>query len=153
MVRDPRFVLTRMRCDSWSQATSAIVQSSMTTTDDDLSTPDALMRGFAERLNAADLDGLVALYEPSAVFESQPGVVAHGHAAIRLALGELLAIQPTITANTVDVLVAGDTALVVNDWVLTGTAPDGTPVEQAGRSSDVVRRQPDARWLVVIDKP
>ena len=56
-------------------------------------------------------------------------------------------------ADTAQVLVAGDVALVVNDWVLTGAAPDGSAVRQTGRSADVVRKQPDGRWLVVIDKP
>ena len=125
----------------------------MNTTELDLSTPQGLMRCFADRLNAADLNGLVALYEPSAVFEPQPGVVVRGHDEIRHALDELLAIKPTIVADTVQVLDAGDTALVVNDWALTGTAPDGTPVKQQGRSADVVRLQSDGRWLVVIDKP
>ncbi len=54
----------------------------MTTNDIDLSTPEALMRAFADRLNAGHLDGLVALYEPTAVFEPQPGVVVRGHAGI-----------------------------------------------------------------------
>lgn len=111
------------------------------------------MRCFADRLNTADLDGLVALYEPSAVFEAQPGVVVHGHAAIRQALRDLLSIRPTIVADTVQMLVAGDLALVVNEWVLTGAAPDGTSVRHTGRSADVVRLQPDGHWLVATDKP
>jgi uncharacterized protein (TIGR02246 family) len=125
----------------------------MATNEIDLSTPEALMRTFSDRLNAGDLDGLVALYEPDAVFEAQPGVVVHGRAAIRDALGQLLSLHPTITAETVQVLVGGDVALVVNQWELTGTAADGTAVHQSGRSSDVVRRQPDGRWMVVVDKP
>lgn len=125
----------------------------MTSTELDPTTPEALMRWFADRMNNADLDGLVALYEPSAVFEPQSGVVVQGHAAIRQALRDLLAIGPTITADTVEVLVAGDVALVVNEWVLTGAAPDGTSLRQEGRSTDIVRLQPDGRWLVVIDKP
>jgi uncharacterized protein (TIGR02246 family) len=125
----------------------------MTTTEPDLSTPEALMQCFADRLNAGDLDGLVTLYEPTAVFAPQPGVVVHGHAAIRGALGELLGIGPTISSQTVEVLAGDDIALVVNEWALTGTAPDGTEVRQGGRSADVVRRQPDGRWLVVVDKP
>jgi uncharacterized protein (TIGR02246 family) len=125
----------------------------MTTIDTDMSTPEALMRTFSARLNAGDLDGLVALYEPAAVFEPQPGVVVHGQAAIRDALDQLLALGPTITADTVQVLAGGDVALVVNEWAMTGTGPDGTAVRQGGRSADVVRRQPDGRWLVVVDKP
>ncbi len=116
-------------------------------------TPEALMNCFADRLNAGDLDGLVALYDPSAVFEPQPGVVVRGHPAIRQALTDLLMLEPALVAETVQVLAAGDTALVVNEWVLTGFAPDGTPVRQTGRSADVVCKQPDGRWLVAIDKP
>jgi uncharacterized protein (TIGR02246 family) len=125
----------------------------MTNTTTDLSTPQSLLRTFSERLNAHDLDGLVALYEPEAVFEPQPGMVVSGTDAIRAALTELLATQPTITARIDQVLAADDVALVVNSWELTGTAPDETPIRQAGRSADVVRRQPDGRWLVAIDKP
>jgi uncharacterized protein (TIGR02246 family) len=126
----------------------------MTTSDVCLPTsPHELMRCFADRLNAGDLDGLVALYEPAAVFEPRPGVVVHGHPAIREALGELLAIGPTITAEVVEVLAADDVALVVNEWTMTGTAPDGTELRQGGRSADVARRQTDGRWLVVVDKP
>jgi ketosteroid isomerase-like protein len=33
------------------------------------------------------------------------------------------------------------------------TAPGGSPLELAGRFTDVVRRQPDGRWLFVIDNP
>jgi uncharacterized protein (TIGR02246 family) len=108
---------------------------------------------FTDRLNAGDLDGLVGLYEPTAVFEPQPGTVVHGHAEIRQALEELLATDPTITAETVEVLQAEDVALVINEWAMTGTAPDGSQVRQGGRSADVVRQQPDGRWLVVVDKP
>jgi uncharacterized protein (TIGR02246 family) len=121
--------------------------------DTDLSTPEALMRAFAGHLNGGDIEGLVALYEPDAVFEPQPGIVVHGHADIREALAQLLALRPTITAETVQVLAGGDVALVVNEWAMTGTAPDGTAVHQGGRSADVVRRQPDGRWLVAVDKP
>jgi ketosteroid isomerase-like protein len=51
------------------------------------------------------------------------------------------------------VLEAGDVALVVNDWTMAGTAPDGTPVVRDGRSADVLRRQPDGSWKVLIDRP
>jgi uncharacterized protein (TIGR02246 family) len=119
----------------------------------DTSTPEALMRTFTDRVHAGDLDGLVALYEPAAVFEPRPGVVAEGRKAIRQALAELLALGPRMIAETVQVLRADDVALVVNEWTMTGTTPDGTEVRQGGRSADVVRRQPDGGWLVLVDKP
>lgn len=125
----------------------------MTNSAIDTTTPEALMRSFTDRVHAGDLDGLVALYEPAAVFEPQPGVVVEGRQAIRQALAELLALRPTMVVETVQVLRADDVALVINEWTMTGTAPDGSEVRQGGRSADVVRRQPSGAWLVLVDKP
>ena len=66
---------------------------------------------------------------------------------------ELLALRPRLDVTPVQVLRADDIALVVNDWTMTGTGPDGSPVRQGGRSADVVRRQTDGTWLVLVDKP
>jgi ketosteroid isomerase-like protein len=55
-------------------------------------------------------------------------VVVSGHADIRAALGQLLALESEMEATTIQVLRSGDIALVVNEWRMTGTAPDGTEV-------------------------
>jgi uncharacterized protein (TIGR02246 family) len=111
------------------------------------------MRTFAELVHARDLDALMGLYEPDAVFVPEAGAVLTTPAEIRGALGALLALSPTMTVDPGDVLEAGGVALVQNDWSMTGTAPDGTPVAQGGRSADVVRRQADGTWRVLIDRP
>ena len=74
------------------------------------------MRTFTDRLHAGDLEGLVALYEPDAVFEVEPGTVVAGRDAIREALAGLVAMRPEMDANTVQVLTADSVALVVNEW-------------------------------------
>ncbi len=111
------------------------------------------MTTFANRLNAGDLDGLVALYEDVAVFEPGPGILVRGKTAIRRALEGLLTLEPTITSQVEQIMAADDLALVVNRWSLTGTGPDGEEVRRSGSSADVLRRQADGRWLVVVDKP
>ena len=58
-----------------------------------------------------------------------------------------------MVVNPGQVLVAGDVALVQNDWSMTGTASDGSTVTQGGRSADVVRRGVDGTWRVLIDRP
>jgi uncharacterized protein (TIGR02246 family) len=118
-----------------------------------ISSPEALMSTFADRLNAGDLAGLMELYEDHAVFEPSPSVLARGASEIRAALLQLLALQPRITSSIEQVLTAGDIALVVNRWSLAGTGPDGAPITQSGRSTDVLRRQTDGAWRVLIDKP
>jgi uncharacterized protein (TIGR02246 family) len=113
--------------------------------------PGTTIERFADLLAAGDLDGMVELYEPDATFAPQPGESVTGRDEIRAALGGFLAVQPRMTGRIEKVLEAGDTALVANRWSLTGTAPDGTAVEMAATSADVLRRRPDGSWGIVID--
>jgi uncharacterized protein (TIGR02246 family) len=115
-------------------------------------TPEDVIRGFAERLNEGDVDGALRLYEREATFVAEPGTVVRGTDQIRGALGRLAALRPTLTGEIADVREAGDLALVTNRWSLSGEGPEG-PVEMSGTSADVVRRQRDGSWRVVIDDP
>ncbi len=53
--------------------------------------PEELSRLIVERLNAADVDGLVALYEPDAVLALPDGQVATGAQEIRKTYQRLVA--------------------------------------------------------------
>jgi ketosteroid isomerase-like protein len=46
-----------------------------------------------------------------------------------------------------------DLALVYNDWTLSATGADGSPIERSGKAIEVMRRQPDGTWRVAIDDP
>jgi uncharacterized protein (TIGR02246 family) len=115
--------------------------------------PEEVPRAFGDAFNSGDPDAILALYEPEATLEAQPGQVAAGAAAIRDALGGFLALRGKIEVDLKKVVRAGDLALVSNAWTLAGTGPDGTPVTLAGQTADVVRRQPDGTWRYVIDAP
>lgn len=116
--------------------------------------PAHLMELFAARAAAGDLDGLIELYEPDAIFEPAFGVIVEGHEQLREALPEFLQLHPQITyTNEPDVVTVGDIALVTNFWTMVGTAPDGSTVGESGISADVCRRRPDGSWGVLIDQP
>ena len=115
--------------------------------------PEAVIERFSELLAEQELDAMVELYEPDATFAPQPGESVSGRDAIRAALEAFLAVQPRMTGTIEKVLRAGDTALVANRWSLSGTAPDGSPVEMAATSADVLRRRSDGSWGIVIDDP
>ena len=118
------------------------------------SSPQHLMRIFAERAASGDSAGLLALYESSAVFEPQLGVVLRGHEEIREALEGLAAMKPRIEYNgAAAVVIVDDIALVSNAWTMSALLPDGSMHREGGISADVLRRQDDARWLVLIDQP
>jgi uncharacterized protein (TIGR02246 family) len=113
-----------------------------------MSTPDQTIERFGELLAEGDLDAIVELYEPDAVFVPQPGQTISGKQAIREALKPFLALDARMTGTIERTLLAGDIALVANRWAL-----DGPDVELGGTSADVLRRRPDGSWGIVIDDP
>ena len=116
--------------------------------------PEELDRLFAQALNAGNLDGLLALYEPNAALAPQPGQVVTGAQSIREALRAFIAMKPTLTMlETKTVMQTGEIALNSAKWHLTGTGPDGSPVTMDGHSAEVARRQADGTWRMVIDSP
>lgn len=106
-----------------------------------------------EAINRGDLDAALALYEPDAILVAEPGKLATGTKAIRTALEGFIALSPTLRGDTHQFLEGGNLALFCSKWTLTGTGPDGKPVKMGGTSSDVLRRQADGSWLIVIDNP
>lgn len=103
--------------------------------------PEDLSRLLAERANAADVDGIVALYEPGAVLAFPPGQIATGHQAIRELYEGMLSRRSTFPA--------GDQrpATRNGDLALTSTRLPGQV------TAEVARRQPDGSWLWLIDQP
>ena len=104
--------------------------------------PEDLSRFVVERLNAGEVDGLVALYEPDAVMALPNGGTATGAEEIRAAYEHFVAGQPGV--------VRGDQQATLRwgDLALTSSRlPDGTI------TVEVARQQADGTWLWVIDQP
>ena len=124
------------------------------TTRPTATSPEHLMELFADRAAEGDLDGLIKLYEPDAIFEPQFGATVVGHEQLRQALPEFLQLQPQITYTAEpDVVIVEDIALVTNFWTMVGTALDGSIIGESGTSADVCRRRIDGSWGVLIDQP
>jgi uncharacterized protein (TIGR02246 family) len=112
-----------------------------------------LHREFEAGFNSGDVNGLVELYEPNAVLIPETGRIAKGTAEIRTALESLLAARPSIRLDTAATFETADgIALLHGRWTLKAAGPDG-PFEVSGTSSEVARRQPDGRWLYLLDNP
>jgi ketosteroid isomerase-like protein len=110
--------------------------------------PADMHRVVDEAFNAADLDALVALYEPGARMVRLDGSVAEGSEAIRREWAGLMAMGGQIASTTRYAIEMGDLALLRGDF--TFKSADG---EFGSSTAEVVRRQPDATWLYVIDHP
>ncbi|MEU5943497.1 nuclear transport factor 2 family protein [Micromonospora sp. NPDC047548] len=104
--------------------------------------PEDLSRFIVERLNAGEVEGLVALYEPDAVLALPNGQVATGSAEIRQAYEHLVADKPTFAPGQQLPTLQND------DLALTSVR-----LVDGGVTVEVARRQPDGTWLWVIDQP
>jgi uncharacterized protein (TIGR02246 family) len=110
-------------------------------------------QSFTDAFNTGDIDVVMTLYEPDAVVVPQPGQVVSGTAAIRESLSGFLALKGKIAIEPRRILTSGDVALLNTTWKLEGTAPDGSPLNLGGETTEVIRRQPDGTWLYTIDDP
>ena len=116
-------------------------------------TPADVDRLFAEAISRGDLDAALTYYEDDASLVPQPGQVVRGTAALREAVGGLVALKGPLDITVEEVVEAGEIALLRSRWTLRGTGDDGQPVELAGAGAEVVRRQADGSWRFVIDHP
>ncbi len=102
---------------------------------------------------AGDIEGVLATFEPDGVLVGEPGMIAKGTPALREAFRQFIAINPKITITNHEIIQADDIALHSSTWKMSGLAPDGSSIEQSGSSVVVLRKQPDGKWLMVIDNP
>ncbi len=115
-------------------------------------TPEDVHRLWADYFIAGDLDRLVSLYERDAAFVAQSGAFVTGRRAIREVLARFIAVRRTFEIEIGRAIQTGDIALLVSSWKLQGEHR-GEAYETSGRTADVVRRQPDGSWRLVIDSP
>jgi uncharacterized protein (TIGR02246 family) len=116
-------------------------------------TPEEALNAIAEGINTGNLDALMTLYEPEAVFAAEPGTLNHGLSSIREALAGFIAMKGRLNLKVTRVLEASDLALVATVWSFAGIGPEGEPVNLKAKSADVLRRQADGSWRFVIDNP
>jgi uncharacterized protein (TIGR02246 family) len=107
---------------------------------------------MGQAYNLGDIEAVMTTYEPSAVvvFAGKP---VRGPAAVKAMFQGSLAIKPQFVFGKHEVVAAGDIALHLTPWTMTGKTPDGQNVTQSGLSVAVLRQQADGEWLMVIDNP
>lgn len=114
-----------------------------------LSAIEAMTSAFHE----GDIEGIMRTYEPAAVVVGEPGAPVQGDGPLRAMFAGFIAAKAYFTFDGHEVVAAGDIALHLTPWKMTGVAPDGGPISGAGLSIAVLRRQADGNWLMVIDNP
>ena len=116
-------------------------------------TPEQLHPLWIEAHNASDLDGMMALCESDVSFVTWSGRIVAGSTAVRDVYRAILETKPRMELGSpIEVLPCGkDLCLLLFRWASTASLPDGTFKTFGGVATDIVRQQPDGRWLLVLD--
>jgi uncharacterized protein (TIGR02246 family) len=115
--------------------------------------PENWPRVFEQNVNAGDLDAVVALYEPGARFVLRTGETLAGRDAIRPVLAGLIAAKTQFRSQVVKAVTVGDVALLYTDFRGTALDGSGATVEVRSDAIEVLRRQPDGTWKLIVGDP
>ena len=110
------------------------------------SSPVEIRELFQRYMTAGDLESLLSLYDPEAVFLNQSREVKHG-AGLRQELAPMAAGKINFSFKINEIIQSGDVALMHTHW--TGSSPHPIAVDAV----EVARRQPDSTWRWLIGDP
>jgi ketosteroid isomerase-like protein len=120
---------------------------------DIVTNPTAFPKAFETALNTGDLQRIVALYDEEAVLRVQSNETHSGSAAVRAEMQQLILAKAHITNALRHTFRSGDIALIIVDYVLRLTAPDGSAVSLTGTATNVIRNRPKNGWRMIIANP
>ena len=118
-----------------------------------VTSPDKLNERYNALFRVADLENLMALYEPDAVLSPAPGKELRGHAEIRAQIKQLLKLRGELISTQLSCVRQGNIALLQARWSFSGKGPTGSSVVMGGVSAKVARRGVDGEWRYAIDLP
>jgi len=107
---------------------------------------------FAAAFNSGDGAAVERLYEDLGVLVPEPGHPVTGSARAA-ANARIQGLGLPIRVTPRHIYVADDIALLIVDWIIDGSGPDGAPVQAEGTATDVARRGRDGTWRYIIDNP
>ena len=109
--------------------------------------PEEICRLFQQYMREGDIDSVLTLYDPEAVFLNQSGEVKKGGEALRQELAPFAAMKAIFDFNIKQVVQSGDIALMHTEWKIS------SPQQISVYAIEVARRQPDGRWRWLIGDP
>ena len=112
--------------------------------------PARLPFAYQDALNAGDADAVVALFHEDATMRTFTGDVLTDREALRAEAVQSIAVHARLTNKPRSTLIGGDTALIIVDWNLEATLPDGTRISPTGTTTAVARRSADGSWRFAV---
>ncbi|MCU1646880.1 MAG: hypothetical protein JWN03_7155 [Nocardia sp.] len=121
--------------------------------DTRITDPAQLPALFEERLNAGDVDGVLALFAPDAAMRTTTGTVITGEEALHQEITGTVAAGAHLSNTPRHALIGADTALLVTDWAMEINTPDGTRISPTGTTANIARQLDNGQWRFAVLNP
>jgi uncharacterized protein (TIGR02246 family) len=109
--------------------------------------PEEICRLFQQYMAAGDLESLLSIYDPEAVFLNQSGETRKGRQGLKQELAPLAAAKAIFNFDIKQVIQSGDIVLMHTQWTVSSPEP------MSVYAIEVARRQPDGTWCWLIGDP
>ena len=109
--------------------------------------PQEICSLFQRYMADGNLESVLSLYDPEAVFVKETGEVTEGPEALRAQLAPLAAARTRFEFTNIQVAEADDVALMHTDWTISG------PETRQVHAIEVARRNRDGTWRWLIGDP
>jgi ketosteroid isomerase-like protein len=106
--------------------------------------PEEICHLFQQYMAEGDLESVLSLYDPEAVFLNQAREVTKGRDELRQELAPLAAMRARFDFTIKQVIQTGDIALMHTEWTVSGPHP------MRVYAIEVARRQQDETWRWLI---
>jgi ketosteroid isomerase-like protein len=116
-------------------------------------TPKEFLNLQVKEFNNGNIDFLMTLYESDACLAVKPDQVVRGLENIRKGMKGFIDMGAKLEARVKRELQANEIVLMITEWSINGTEPDGKPIHLTGRGAVVLRRQADGGLLIVVENP
>lgn len=102
---------------------------------------------LAAAYNTGDLDTVLSIYDVNGIIVADPANPVSGKEKFTAAVKDILSIKGKMEIKTVYCLQTGDVAVGRSEWSI----KDGSETKVSAKGVEVMKRQPDGTWKVVID--
>jgi len=102
---------------------------------------------LAAAFNTGDLSTVMRMYDSTGIIVPEPGKPVTGQTKFEEAVQAILSIKGQMEIRTVYCLQTGNIAVGRSEWSIT----DGEEVKVSAKGIEVMRRQDDGSWKIVID--
>ncbi len=109
--------------------------------------PEQICQLFKQHMAEGDIEALLSIYDPEAVFLNRSGEVKQGRQGLREELAPLALARAVFDFSIKQIIQSGDTALMHSMWTVT------SPQTISAYAIEVARRQPDGSWCWLIGDP